>query len=62
MFEMYYVLHWTYHYIDGIYYYSKSKRFETEAELNRFRLELCHRSDIEVVEWEKQYRERWKKG
>ena len=62
MIDNYYVFRWTYRYLVDKYYYSKCKRFETEEDLNRFRFELYHRTDIEIVEWSKEYIEKWKKG
>jgi hypothetical protein len=60
MLEHYYVIRWTFHYVGAKYYYSKCKRFETEQEANQFKFELLHHPDIEVVEYEKQFVEKWK--
>lgn len=61
MFEQYYVIRWTFRYIDSKYYYSKCRRFETEQEANQFKFYLLHKEDIEVVEYEKDFVEKWGK-
>ena len=59
MFEHYYVIRYTFRYVDGTYYYTKYKRLETEQGANQFKFWLLHNDEIEVVEYEKSFVEKW---
>jgi hypothetical protein len=59
MFEHYYVIRYAFRYVDGTYYYTKYKRFETVQEANQFKFWLLHNDEIEVVEYEKSFVEKW---
>lgn len=59
MFEHYYVIRYTFRYVGGEYYYTKCKRFETKQEAIQFRFWLLNNDEIEVVEYEKSFVEKW---
>jgi hypothetical protein len=59
MIEHYYVIRYTFRYVSGAYYYTKSKRLETEQDANQFKSWLLHNDEIEVVEYEKSFVEKW---
>ena len=59
MFEQYYVIRYVFRYVNSTYYYTKSKRLETEQEANQLKFWLLHNDEIEVVECEKSFVEKW---
>ena len=59
MFEQYYSIRYVFRYVNGAYYYTKYKRLETEQEANQFKFWLLHNNEIEVVEYEKSFVEKW---
>ena len=62
MFEQYYVIRWTFRYINSKFFYSKCRRFETEQEANKFKFWLMHNKEIEVKEYSKEFVEKWIKS
>ena len=58
-YEKNYTLNWTWKYLDGTYCYSEYKGFNTEAEVNRFRLDLFSNPEIEVVYCKQTFEEYW---
>ena len=58
-YEKYYMLEWTWRYLDGKYSYSDSKTFATEEEINKFHLELMSNQYIEVLWCRKARYETW---
>ena len=60
-YEKYYALNWTWKYLDGTYCYSEHKVFDTEKEVNKFRLELFDNPEIEVVYCKQTCEECWVK-
>lgn len=61
MFEHYYCIRYVFRYMGGRYYHTKYKRLETEWEASQFTSWLLHNDEIEVVEYEKNYVEKWVK-
>jgi hypothetical protein len=59
MFEQYYSIRYVFRYAGGTYYHTKYKRLETEQEANQFKFWLLHNDEIEVVEYEKSFVEKW---
>lgn len=59
MFEYYYVIRYVFRYVGGTYYHTKYKRLETEQEINQFKSWLLDNNEIEVVEYEKSFVEKW---
>jgi hypothetical protein len=59
MFEHYYVIRYVFRYVNGTYYHTKYTRLETEQEINQFKFWLLHNDEIEVVEYEKSFVEKW---
>ena len=59
MFEQYYSIRYVFRYVDGTYYHTKYKRLETEQEINQFKSWLLDNDEIEVVEYEKSFVEKW---
>lgn len=59
MFEKYYSIRYVFRYVGGTYYHTKYKRLETEQEVNQFKFWLLHNNEIEVVEYEKSFVEKW---
>ena len=62
MFEHYYVIRYVFRYVGGQYYHTKYKRLETEQEINQFKSWLLHNDEIEVIEYEKSFVEKWIKN
>lgn len=59
--ERFYEVEYTWRYVGGNYYYHESRTFSTEAESDKFVLELKDNPNIEVVRYKQSFYKLWEK-
>ena len=58
-YKKYYKLKWTWHYINSVKVYTDGKYFSSEAELNKYTLDLFSDNTVEILWCEKNISEVW---